>query len=122
MKTILVIDDDEDLNSALKEVLELKGYEVFCAFNGRQGMELLKEIEPDLVITDIVMPELDGLGFLGSVVNREMKYPCKVIVISGGGRIASKNYLACAESFGVDDILEKPFTFAKLNEKIEALI
>lgn len=122
MKTILVIDDDEDLNEALKDVLELKGYKVFCAFNGLQGLKLLNETQPDLVITDIVMPELDGLGFLGSAVDTPLNYPCKIIAISGGGRITSQNYLACADAFGVDAVLEKPFTFAKLHAQIEALI
>ncbi len=118
---ILLIDDDHDFNDAVYQHLTRKGIEVHTAHDGIQGLRKFKSEKPDLVITDIIMPEQDGLGFLSSIRDSECKLPCKIIAISGGGRIAGKTYLQIAKSLGVDATLSKPFSFKELYSIIEEL-
>jgi CheY-like chemotaxis protein len=61
MKKVLVIDDDVDFNYMLKEQLEWANYEVACAFDGSQGLDLYKSFKPDVLVTDIIMPNKDGI-------------------------------------------------------------
>ena len=126
MKKILLIEDDQDLNEALRKHLEYNGYAVTTAFDGREGVEKLKQYTPDLVITDIVMPTLDGLGFMMSITNDFFfdteSLPFKILAISGGGRLVGKEYLFCARSMGVDAVLEKPFSFTELSIQIQQLL
>ena len=122
MAKILVIDDDVFFNDALKQYLEYVGHNVVCAFEGKQGLSLLEQVKPDLVITDIVMPSVDGLEFLINIRNTIVLSPCRVIAISGGGRIGGANYLEMATALGADDALEKPFGMEKLQKSIETLL
>lgn len=111
---VLLIDDDIDFSDAIYQHLCRKGFEVHTAYDGVQGLLKYKSLKPELVITDIVMPDQDRLGFLISIRNSNNTFPCKVIAISGGGRIAGKTYLDIAKSFGVDATLNKPFSFKEL--------
>ncbi len=122
MKKILLIDDDEDFNDALKMSLELNDFQVISAYNGNQGWELQRQEKPDLVITDIVMPEMDGLGFLMKLRQAQPRPDFKVIVMSGGGRLLDASYLNHAKAFGADLILKKPFPFDELHKHIVQLI
>ncbi len=121
MTKILLIEDDEDLNEALSGVLRLKGYDVTCAFDGDQGLQAVKQSHPDLIITDIVMPVQDGIGFIMNIMKMKPSKPFKIIAISGGGRVAGGQYLRMAKSFGVDSVLAKPFTFPELQAQIDAM-
>ncbi len=121
-KKILLIDDDKMFNDTVKEMMEVAGYEVVPAYDGLQGEKLFHQVKPDLVITDIFMPEEDGIGFLIGIGEDDLSFPCKVIAISGGGRAGAGDYLDMAKSMGVDDILEKPFTMNALLQKIEQQI
>jgi len=122
MARILVVDDDVSFNETLKQYLEYVGHEVICAFDGGQGLRLFEQETPDLVITDIVMPDVDGMEFLFKAMDDILHIPCKIIAISGGGRIGGKEYLATAKVLGADDILEKPFRRADLLKRIENLL
>jgi len=122
MAKILVIDDDVPFNESLKQYLEYVGHSVVCAFDGKQGLSLLVQVKPDLVITDIVMPSVDGLEFIMGVRDRITIFPCRVIAMSGGGRIGGANYLEMATALGVDDALEKPFGMEALEKSIETLL
>ncbi|MCB0644427.1 MAG: response regulator, partial [Phaeodactylibacter sp.] len=64
MKKILVIEDNEDVRENLEEILELSNYEVYLAENGKKGVELALTHQPDLILCDVMMPELDGYGVL----------------------------------------------------------
>jgi len=108
MQRILIIDDDHHILLMVKKMLERAGFEVDLASNGSEGLELFKIIQADLVITDIIMPEKEGLETI-----REMKRlqpDLKIIAMSGGGKISADNYLETAKIFGASMILEKPFS------------
>lgn len=122
MGRILLVDDDVSFNEVLKQYLEYVGHEVVCAFDGKQGLSLLEQVKPDLVITDIVMPGVDGMEFIFKIMDSIMHFPCKIIAISGGGRIGGKEYLETAKALGVDYALEKPFGMADLQKRIEKLL
>lgn len=108
MKKILIIDDDHHILLMIKKMLERAGFEVDLASNGNEGLELFKRIPADLVITDIIMPEKEGLETI-----REMKRlssDLKIIAMSGGGKISADNYLETAKIFGASKVLQKPFS------------
>ncbi len=121
MNKILLIDDDLDFNESLTDILEYEGYEVACAFNGKQGLDLVKQEQPDLIISDIIMPDVDGLGFLMALRN-ELKSQIKVVIISGGGRVGGTDYLNMAQSLGADEVVEKPLDKHDFLERIKRLL
>ena len=122
MIKVLIVDDDFSFTMALRDNLEYEGYEVSCAFDGKQGMLLYEDRKPDLVITDIIMPEMDGLEFVSQLASAEGEFPCKLIAISGGGRIKGKEYLDVVKKLGVETVLEKTFMFADLLKDIVRLL
>lgn len=111
MQSILVIDDEEPMRIFLRRALEKAGYWVTEARNGREGLIRLKEISPDLVITDILMDEKDGLEIILEL--RRMRRAVKVIAISGGGFSGALNFLDAAQLLGATT-LPKPFSRAAL--------
>lgn len=107
MAKIIVIDDEPYILLMIKKMLENEGYDVELANNGKEGLEQIRRDPPDLVITDIVMPEKEGLEMIREVRSR---FPeMKIIAISGGGRLDSGEYLEPARHFGAARILRKPF-------------
>ena len=110
MATILIIDDEEIIRVLLRSALEEAGYEVTEAANGRQGLELYRQKPTDLVITDIVMPEMNGLDML-LALTREFLH-AKVIAISGAG--GKKNELDVAKLLGARQTFQKPFSLPHL--------
>jgi two-component system response regulator (stage 0 sporulation protein F) len=110
MATILVIDDQESIRALLRATLEGAGYEVKEAPNGRIGLELYRFRATDLVITDILMPEMNGLDMLLELT-REFLH-AKVIVISGAE--GEDNLLNVAKLFGARQTLQKPFSMPQL--------
>ncbi|PCK07105.1 MAG: response regulator [Alteromonadaceae bacterium] len=122
MSKILIVDDEIAYNELLKDYLESHGYSVVCAFDGKQGLELYHQEKPDLIITDIVMPDMDGIELLLKLTKKDDKFPCKVIAISGGGRINGGGYLATSKMLGADQIFEKPFKMEDLRNCIESIM
>ncbi len=121
MDNILLIDHDPDFGEALKAYLEFKGFQVSFVTDGNAGLEAIKQNMPDLVITDLIMPNKDGIGFLLDLPE-EVHEQTKIIAISGGGRIAGNEYLENALEFGAADTLQKPFSFPALHAKIQQLL
>jgi DNA-binding response OmpR family regulator len=111
---ILLIEDDREIATTLRSVLESAGYEVGYASNGRDGQRLIQETHPQLVITDMMMPQLGGFPVLEFL--RDMEHPPKVIMITAneGGR-----HKAYAEMLGVADYLRKPFAMDVMLEAVE---
>ena len=101
------------INECLSELQQLKkslgglSSNPDIADNGEIGLELFKKYSPDLVITDIIMPEKEGLEIIREM--KKLKPELKIIAISGGGRISADNYLNTAKSFGADRAFQKPF-------------
>ena len=110
MATILIIDDEEIIRVLLRSALLAAGHEVVEAANGREGLELYRQRPTDLVITDIVMPELNGLDMLLELT-REFLH-AKVIAISGAGE--EKNVLDVAKLLGARQTFQKPFSIPHL--------
>jgi DNA-binding NtrC family response regulator len=110
MATILVIDDQEAIRSFLRAVLEGDNHQVLEASNGRLGLELYGERCPDLVITDIVMPEMNGLEMMWELSRRFLNV--KVIAMSGG--LASEDALNAAKQLGARQTFQKPLDMEEL--------
>jgi DNA-binding response OmpR family regulator len=120
MAKILLIDDDESLRGILRETLAHFGHMVIEACNGKQGLELFEQTKPDLVITDIVMPEKEGLEVLMEL--RRKPSPVKIIAISGGGTTGKVEYLHVAKLMGAAAVLAKPFSVDALMGAVDALL
>ena len=110
MAMILIIDDEEPIRVLLRSALQAEGYEVAEAVNGREGFKRYRDRPADLVITDIVMPELNGLDMLLELT-REFLH-AKVIAISGAGE--EKNLLDVAKLLGARQTFQKPFSMPQL--------
>ena len=107
MATILIVDDDEKIVETLSIILKKEGYDILTGANGNDGLKLCLEQKVDLVITDIVMPEKEGLE---TIIDMKKSFPSiKIIAISGGGKIGPEDYLILAEKFGAKKTLAKPF-------------
>ena len=120
MKNILVIDDNRHVLQLMCEMLGRYGYNVFPATDGVEGMKIYEKSIPDLVITDIVMPEKEGIEIITELRAREPKP--KIIAISGGGRLGPEEYLPIALMLGADQVLEKPFLPKELIANVRELI
>jgi DNA-binding NtrC family response regulator len=112
MSLILVIDDDPDVRQLLKTALELDRHEVVQAENGKEGIKRWRESRPDLVITDILMPEKDGFETLFELVSLEPKV--KVIAMTGGGWRDTTDRLHDARLYGASRTIPKPFTLSEM--------
>jgi len=120
MARILVIDDDEQVLDMLYESLTREGYDVLKASNGEQGLRLYREKSVDLIITDIIMPEKEGIE---TIIELRQDFPnVKIIAISGGGRAGTKDYLQLAKIFGVQRTFAKPVAREQLLDAIKELI
>jgi two-component system cell cycle response regulator CpdR len=120
MKRILVMDDDDQLRAMLQLLLEKNGYEVLSAENGKIGLKLFYEKGADLIITDLIMPEKEGLE---TIIELHQNVPgLKIIAISGGGRIRPEGYLKLSESLGADRSFKKPFNNKELLSAVSELL
>lgn len=105
MASILIIDDDEALRHLLRDILQTEGHEIREAANGREGLALYRAQPADLVITDILMPEQDGMEVILELTREFLD--ARVIAMSGAS--GEQNLLSVAKLFGARHILEKPF-------------
>jgi CheY-like chemotaxis protein len=120
MARILLIDDDDDLRTMLQLTLAHFGHTVIEASNGKEGLALFPHANADLVITDIVMPDKEGIEV---IIDLLKKYPdVKIIAMSGGGRASGTGYLIAAQSLGASKVLTKPFSNEALLGAISELL
>jgi CheY-like chemotaxis protein len=120
MARILIIDDDKMVLNMLRQVLEGAQHTVVEASNGEIAMRLWRDHPADLIITDILMPEKDGLEVI-----RELRRECptvKVIALSGGSRKIHFDALDVAKRFGALSTLEKPFELKELLASVETVL
>lgn len=122
MSQILIIEDDIDFNQVLCRALAKKGYGVLSATNGKQGIDLYKSHPADLVITDILMPERDGIEVITYL--RRIAPGVKIIAISGGGAGGSgEDYLRSTRTVcNIQYTLAKPFGKNQLLKMIQELL
>jgi DNA-binding response OmpR family regulator len=119
MTKILIIEDNDNIRENVVEILELSGYEAFAANNGKAGVELALKIKPDIVLCDIMMPELDGYGVL-HILNKNPETQATPIIFLTAK--AERPDIRKGMELGVDDYLTKPFDDMELLRAIEARI
>jgi CheY-like chemotaxis protein len=107
MAKILVIDDDVIVRETITQILEDLGHVVVIAEDGKAGVAAFRADRPDLVITDIIMPEQEGIQTITEI--RGLAPEAKIIAISGGGRIGNTDFLKIARHIGANDVIAKPF-------------
>ena len=120
MPGILIVEDNHELREMLKESLCRRRFTVQEADNGKDAIIHFKPGVTDLVLTDLIMPEEDGLKVIMKL--REIKPSIKVIAISGGGKAGPASYLNLAKALGADAIYSKPFSVNEMIGKIEELL
>ena len=120
MKKILLTDDEEMVRYALCKYLRGQGYDVTEATNGKEALDKLGKGHFDLLVTDIIMPEVEGMGVIMEIIGSDNKIP--IIAMSGGGRIGKQEYLSSAKSLGADMTMEKPLDIDELGRNVESLI
>src|SRR3954451_1074124 len=117
-KRVLLVDDDAEIIDAIRYALESKGYQIFIARDGNQGLAMAEREDPDLVILDMMMPKRSGFLVLEKL-RRSRAVPVRVIMITANEGARHKAY---AEMLGVDDYIRKPFAMDKLVEAVERLL
>ncbi|GMV04049.1 MAG: hypothetical protein AMXMBFR53_03300 [Gemmatimonadota bacterium] len=113
---ILIIDDDPEILRALRRILEAGGYEVQEAADGRTALRHFAGHPTDVVLTDIFMPEMDGIEFIMRV--KEAFPEARVVAMSGGGLLPSGSVLGAAAHLGAEAVLAKPFTIEEVLEAV----
>ncbi|MBV8651865.1 MAG: response regulator, partial [Alphaproteobacteria bacterium] len=93
---IVVIDDDAMVRTAVTRILEAEGFQVALAGDGREGLKLMHSLQPRLVITDIIMPEMEGIETIREM--RRERSDLKIMAISGGARMGNANFLDMART------------------------
>ena len=119
MKTILLIEDNDDIRSNMAEILELANYNVITAENGKQGLEIAIESKPDLIICDIVMPLLDGYGVLTAIHHHDGLRNTPFIFLTAKTERAD---FRKGMELGADEYMTKPFTATDLLNAVESRI
>ena len=115
-KKILIVDDEQDIVETLKFMLEAQGYECFCAYDGETGLNLAKEIIPDLMILDVMMPKINGYK-----ISRLLKYDNKykdipIIMVTARSQEDDK---AIGHETGVNEYITKPFELDEVISKVK---
>jgi DNA-binding response OmpR family regulator len=117
MKKILIVEDDEDLRKVMAEALKRSGYEVSEAKNGTEGIAALKDVDPDLVVLDLLMPEMSGIDLQTIVIGRRRKP--KLIIVTALPEVEVKELYPVLEE---DVFLQKPVSMDDLREQIKKLV
>lgn len=117
MSRILVIDDEPDFRQMVRRMLEAEGHEVIEAENGNVGLAKFRALSPDIIVTDIFMPEKSGYETIVEI--REQNPDIRIIAISGGGGIAAGDFFLSAKQAGANQTLAKPFRSRQLIEAVD---
>lgn len=120
MARILIIDDDASVRLTLRSTLEAVGHVVTEAADGSEGIEQFIAESSELVITDILMPNKEGLETIMNL--RKIKRNLRIVAISGGGRIKAVDFLEAAKDLGADAVLKKPFHMADLLNVVDSCL
>lgn len=119
-KKILIIDDDELIRLTIKKTLIKAGCSVLEAENGNAGLALFKKEKPDLVVTDMLMPDKEGLETISEI--RAVNPGARIIAMSGGGSSKNMAFLQLAQKMGANRIMSKPIKPDELLNAIKSLL
>ncbi|MCW8901870.1 MAG: response regulator [Gammaproteobacteria bacterium] len=118
-KHILVVDDDDMLRSYVKELLKVNNFIVSEAADGKEGLKVFRDNTPDLVITDIIMPEMEGISFIRKL--REFSAETPIIAMTGNVHGHMDEYLEISSQIGANEILRKPIKSQEFLDAINRL-
>lgn len=113
---ILVIEDEKNIRENILEILEIKGHEAQAACDGREGLALYESFKPEFILCDIMMPHMDGYGFLKTIKSEPISSVVPVVFLSAK---AEREEYEKALALGASDFLTKPFSFEELFEVIK---
>ncbi len=119
-RSILVVDDEPTSREIISLILERRGYHVITAKDGQVGEQCLAQKTFDLVITDLLMPDRDGLELIGAMRSRHPAI--HIIAITGGGQLPGSKYLQLARGLGAHSLLEKPFSKEALLAAVDSAL
>src|SRR4051812_48970122 len=120
MAKLLIIDDEKLARLTLRKILERAGHEVTEAGNGTEGIAAYRMAPTDLVITDIIMPDKEGVE---TIIELKHDFPgVRIIAISGGGRTRNLDFLKLAQQYGAEKVLAKPFSQDDLLQAVDAVL
>ena len=107
MARVLIVEDDANLRLILQNVVDQAGHTTYVATDGQDALNQVQQEPPDIVVTDIIMPEKEGIELILSL---RKEFPeIRIIAISGGGQLGADHYLDMAREFGADITIGKPF-------------
>lgn len=120
MTCILIVDDDPCVRTAVRKILRNEPYEIIEAANGSEAVNFYRQTKIDLMITDLIMPEKEGIE---TILEIRQGFPdAKIIAISGGGKNSTDLYLNMAKDLGAQYVLSKPFQIADLLNAVRKLV
>ncbi len=120
MTKILVIEDEDSFRNVLVKMLSKAGYDVQQAGDGNQALTICAEFKPDLVLTDIIMPDKEGLETIQELM--DLSPGIKIIAMSGGGRYGPDSFLPLAEKLGAKATLQKPFMREEMINTVKSVL
>lgn len=120
MASILLVDDDDEFLAMLSAVLTRAGYQVRVAFDGQRAISTYRNRPVDLVITDLVMPEKEGMELIREL--KRLDPEARIIAVSGAGHNALPHYLNIARALGAQRVLAKPFSEREILEAVSELL
>lgn len=120
MKQILIIDDDNLVRGMMAKAIQKAGYNVKEASDGNEGLQIILHYPIDLVITDMLMPDKEGVETIIEI--REIRKDLKIVAMSSGGKKQDMTFLKMAEGVGANKLLKKPFRPSELLETIKGLL
>lgn len=121
MKRVLIVDDDKQIRESLKILMQKNNFEVILAANGQQAIEQTKQLNFSLIVTDIVMPDKDGLEVIMYIRKNFPQTP--IIAMSGGGRFGEMDsYLKMANHLGAGKLFNKPFDLKEFIEYVNQIV
>ena len=113
-RTVLVVDDNVQWGECLREYFEMEGFEVLLAENGKVALDILSHCRPNIIFTDMIMPETEGFEFIMAVRKNDKNIP--IIAMSGGLVGRAEYYLDVAKKAGANFCLDKPFSWTTLDD------
>ena len=119
-KHILIVDDDEMMRAFIRELLTMHDFNITEAANGKLGLKEFRENTPDLVLTDIIMPEMEGISFIRELRAHNKDIP--IIAMTGNVHGRMEEFLDISAKLGADDILRKPIKSQEFLDTINKLI